>query len=611
MGIKQAIYLFFFAIGCLAQLTGSAQDYSKKSIDGRDYYLYFVEPGNTLFAISKMFSVEVDALVNANPGAENGLDIGQELLIPIKSIDKKVAKKTDVSISADTIFHAVAKKETLFSISKSYGVTVNELTEWNPESAQTLSVGTVLRIPSSKSRNVEESFLEPARNDSFIVHMVSPGETVYSLSQLYEISDDSLYSFNPNLDLGLKTGQYLVIPKYRPDFTPFNEQVEVSPEFAASLPTGAFDTYQIGLMLPFELELNDSLEKALIRGEELYILTEIALEYYRGTKIALDSLRKMGLNAEVHVFDIGEDIVKTREALKKPELKKMNIIFGPMHKASLAMVSDETKKNKTYLVSPNSFNNSVFEDNPYLMRSRASRETLVRYLANYLAINHSNHNVIMVNSESPKDWPLRKSFIENYNLALGTFPNDYADSLRSVTKAMFEEEPETSVLDFLREDTLNVLVVPSNELAFVSDMMTRISLLDEEKYRIQVYGLDKWINYENIEAEYKNKLNLRLVVSGYVDYDNEITIDFLEKYRENYGTEPTHFDYGFKGYDLTMFFGKALLERGLSFPLGFDNLEMEGTTGNYRFGKSMSGDEFENKSAYILEYDEYQIKRVN
>jgi LysM repeat protein len=532
--------------------------------------------------------------------------------VPIKSVDKREAKKTKVEVQGDVILHTVQKKETLFSISKNYGVTVNDLLELNPKASETLSTGAVLKIPSVKSTQVSEKFLEPAANDSFMVHQVASGETLYSISKQYNIPEDSLINANTNADLGIRSGQYLIIPVYNEEFLAAADQKKQKRLLdEMEVPNGRPDVFEIALLLPFELELNDSLERALMQGEDLYILTEISLEYYRGTIIALDSLSKLGLNANLYVYDVGEDIVKTSEAIKTAGLEDVDMIFGPMHKASLAMVSELSLENKVYLVSPNSFSNEVFEDNPYLLRGASSRETLVRYLANFIAINHHDHNVVMLNSESPRGWPIRKEFVKSYNLAASTFVNSFSDSLRSVTKVMFGSDGEPGEIErFLVKDTLNVLVVPSNDLAFVSDMMTRISLLSNE-YDIQVYGLDKWINYENIEADYKNKLKLRLVVPGFVDYEDEGTLNFIKKYRKEYGSEPSHYDYGFKGYDLTMFFGLSLLKEGLGFPLSFDNLKFTGTSGSYRFGRSVTGKEFENKEAYIIQYDDYQIKRVN
>jgi len=613
MGVKKGLLrIVIIALVAMFASCASAQNYAERTVDGKDYYLYYVEPGNTLYAISKMFSVSVEDLVNANPSAEEGLDIGKEILVPVKAVDKREARKKEVSVKGDIILHTVQKKETLFSISKDYGVTVNELMEMNPEHSQTLSTGVTIKVPSAKSSRVQSKFLEPARNDSFIVHQVQSGETMFSLAKQYGISQDSLLQMNPDLALGLRKDQYLIIPAYNESFLE-SRTAEKKKEFLEDLdiPSGRAEVYDFALMLPFELDLNDSIENALKQGEDLYILTEIALEYYRGTLLALDSLAKLGLSVNLHVFEVGEDIIQTRETLKNPDLSDMDIIFGPMHKASLALVSELSLDEKIYLVSPNTFANEVFEDNPFLMRASSSRETLLRYLANFIAINHQDHNVLMFNSESPKEWPMRKEFVKNYNLAASTFNNIYSDSLRSVTKEMFSREGEKSKIDeLLRKDTLNVIVVPSNDLALVSDIMTRISLLDDD-FDVQVYGLDKWISYENIEAEYKNRLNLRLVVPGYVDYDYQSTIDFLKAYRSLYDTEPSHYDYGFKGYDLTMFFGQALLKEGLAFPTVFDQLKLNGTSGAFRFGKSTTGKEFENKEAYILEYDNYEIKRVN
>src|SRR5690606_18134079 len=287
----------------------------------------------------------------------------------------------------------------------------------------------------------------------------------------------------------------------------------------------------------FELAHNDSLYRAVSAGKDLYILTEISLDYYRGVKIALDSLKKMGLNADVFVYDAGEDLVEIKDVLRKPEIKELDIIFGPMHKTSVALVSDMTKKNEIYLVSPNSFSNQVFEDNPFLVRAMASRETLMRYLANYVAIQHQEDNVIMINSESSKDWPYRKLFKENYNKAIGSFQNVFSDSLRSVGISIAKPE---NVEKWFKKDQKNILVVPSNELAFVSDFMTRLSRVNPE-YDIQVYGLDNWTKYDNIDVEYKNRFHLRLVVPNFVDYQKEETKDFLKKYRDEFDMEPTQY----------------------------------------------------------------------
>lgn len=603
---KQVFILLAFVL----QMAGcaTAQTYQQKTVDGKKYYVHYVAPGNTLFAIAKSFSVEVADLVAANPGADQGLSIGQEILVPVDAIDQKAARKSDIRTEGEFVLHTVQKKETLFSLSKQYGVSVNELSELNPEAARQLATGAVLRIPVAKSTTIDQVYLAPASSDTFMVHQVVSGETPYSISKKYDIPLDSINKANDGFVSGIRIGQWIKIPKYKEAFLEANEALfEPVDSSMAIYASENLNKYNIAFLLPFELHLNDSLVKSLMAGKELFVLTEIALEYYRGARIAIDSLEKMGLNAEIYVFDVGEDVVDAREIMRRPEMRKMHMIFGPMHKGSLGVVSDESKKAGTYLVSPNTFTNEVFADNPYLFRASASRETMLRYLANFTAIQHSSENVLMVNSEKPNDWPYRKLFKGYYNEAMGTYPNTFSDSIRSVTKDQFLGEKAAK---WLKKDVKNILIVPSNELAFVSDFLTRISSLDSE-YEIQVYGIDQWIRYDNIEAAYKNRFKLRLVVPGFVNYEEPHVIEYLSEFRERYHMEPSRWGYGFLGYDLTMYFGKALLEHGLGFPRTAGDEDMIGTYTNYRFGKSSTGQDFENKSVYILEYDAYELKRIN
>ncbi len=599
-----------FSLLILAVLTISlahAQDYPKISLNGVEYYVYSVEPGNTLYAISRKFSVSVSELALANPTATDGLDIGEEVLIPIKAIDKKEAKKTEVDIEGAYILHTVQKKETLFGISKKYKVPIDSIAAANPGIHDSFKIGDVIKVPNDLSAGTDESFLKPAVNDSFLVHQVIKGETLFSLSQSYAITTDSIMDMNGGLPDGLKEGQYIVIPKYTDEFVESRQAKRDSVRKASGNFTINKDTYRIGFMLPFEFELNDSTESLLKQSKDLYILTELALEFYRGAQIALDSLSKAGLNSEVFVYNVGDDIVETKETLKKAKRDSLDIIIGPMHKTSLALVSDEFKSSSTYIVSPNSFNNKVFEDNPRLIRSSAAQETMVRYLANYVAIQHQDDHVFMINTESPKDWPLRKKMISSYNDAVGTFPNTHNDSIRSLTIDKLESDKVDS---WLSKDGENVLVVPSNDLAFVSDFMTRLSLLDTA-YSVRVYGMDKWVKFDNIEVEYKNRFHLRLVVPSFVDYEASDVSQFLELYRGKYQIDPSSYEFGFLAFDLTFFFGSALLNYGTNFSIFFDQLEMNGVSGNYRFAKSTTGSELENKEVFIIEYKDYKVKQIN
>lgn len=605
--MKKLLYSIWLILLVVAFPEGvQGQDLPDRTIDGKEYMVYTVEPGNTLFGISRAYSVSIDALKEANEDLGEGLEIGREVLIPKAAVNRRAARKSDVKTDGKYLLHTVQRKETLFGIAKSYGVSVNDLAELNPEKAKGPKTGDVLRIPVQRSLSVAEAYLEPARNDTFAVHRAEKGETPYSIAKQYGISVDSLAGANPGILDNLPENAWLTVPVYNEAYL---ADLRATADSLRALPReGVRERYRIALMLPFELHYNDSLVEAIEAGDDLYILTEIALEFYRGVMIAVDSLEKLGLRAEITVYDVGEDVVATKELLSKIDFSELDLVIGPMHKNSLALVSEASLRHQFRLVSPNAFSKEVFQDNPNLFRATATGETMLRYLAHYLALNHAKDNVLMVNSESPRDWPNRKLLKQAYNKAAASFPNTVRDSLASVTKEHLEMAVASK---FLKRDTLNVLVVPSNELAFVSDLFTVFTALEREGYPLQVYGLDRWINYDNIETDYKNRLNLRLVVPDYVDYREESVISFLEEFRERYSSEPSKFAYGFRGYDLALIFGKYLLDYGVNFAAPAGTFATEGVMGSYRFGHTPNGRDFENKSVLIIGYDDYKIKRIN
>lgn len=608
--MRRLLYL----ISCLFIMAScaTAQNYPTKEIAGKSYYIHTVAPGNTLYAISKQYAVEVKDITEANPEAKQGLSIGQQLKIPVDRVNKKQARKEDVRAEGEYLIHTVQKKETLFSISKLYKVAINDIVEENAGTDKELPIGYSLKIPVQKITSAKIENITPAAVDSFMVHEVKSGETAYSLSKMYNIPLDSLNEANNNFPEGMRVGNYIRIPKYNNEYL---EKLRMIAEAADTLRgdenkflSGSKDTYNIALMLPFSLEMNDSLESKMASGEELLLLTEIALDFYRGARIALDSLKKSGLNANIYVYDIGEDVVDARNILKKPEMANINMIIGPMHKAPLAVVSEFSKKNKIYLVSPNAFTNDIFGENPYLMRVKATPQTQLRYLSNFIAINHQNDNVIMMNSRRTADDPYRRLFRSSYDKAIDSYPNSIRDTLMESGMDKYNLE---GLIAKLKKDRKNILVVPSNELAFVSDFMTRLSRINDSDYDIQIYGLDDWLEFNNIEAEYKNRFKLRILAAAYVDYDNFQLQKFLKEYRERHNMEPNKYHYGFMAFDLTYFFVGAMLEKGLSFPLEFNDMHYQGIQSAFHMGASPAGKEFENKNVYILEYDDYNIKRVN
>ena len=211
--MKRLIFLLFLVGTNVLISQESANTYELTKIDGKNYYIHIVEKGNTLYAISRKYAVSIDVLKEQNPSVKDGLTIGDRLLIPKKSVERKNIEDSP-EIDGNFLIHEVAKKNTLYSIAKEYHVEINDIIAANPRLEEGLKKGMKIKIPIEKikSERNDSIYIKPASASPYITHTVLAKETMYSLSKLYEVSIDSLMLVNNGLPEGLKEGQLINIP---------------------------------------------------------------------------------------------------------------------------------------------------------------------------------------------------------------------------------------------------------------------------------------------------------------------------------------------------------------------------------------------------------------
>jgi LysM repeat protein/ABC-type branched-subunit amino acid transport system substrate-binding protein len=107
--------------------------------------------------------------------------------------------------------HTVQKGQTFYSICKAYGVTQEDVRRANPEiDPAYLKEGLAIRIPESITK-VAAAY--PENREDFYAHTVKKGQTVYSLSRKYNVSEEVIYHYNPWAREGIHTDQTLWIPR--------------------------------------------------------------------------------------------------------------------------------------------------------------------------------------------------------------------------------------------------------------------------------------------------------------------------------------------------------------------------------------------------------------
>lgn len=148
--------------------------------------LYIVKEGDTLYSISRKFNVSVDDIIRINNLNSNLIALGKELFIPVPG-------------DGDYLLYEVVSGDTLYSISRKYDVDIQTIRDVNNLSNNNLSIGTVLKIPIEVNPGTED----------YSTYIVKSGDTLYSISRMFNMSVSEIKSLNNLSNDSLYIGQVL------------------------------------------------------------------------------------------------------------------------------------------------------------------------------------------------------------------------------------------------------------------------------------------------------------------------------------------------------------------------------------------------------------------
>lgn len=168
-----------------------------ETIGGKTFVIHQVDEQETLYGISRRYGASITQILEYNKEADAGLDVGQILRIPYVPRVAVVQSNSDI--------HTVGSGETLFSISRLYNLSVDELKAINNLTANALSVGQQLKIKKASTAVVVQP--EVRANTVVGYHSVAPQETLYSISREYGVTIQQLKEWNDMTGTNLEIGQ--------------------------------------------------------------------------------------------------------------------------------------------------------------------------------------------------------------------------------------------------------------------------------------------------------------------------------------------------------------------------------------------------------------------
>jgi ABC-type branched-subunit amino acid transport system substrate-binding protein len=467
-------------------------------------------------------------------------------------------------------------------------------------------------------KQMRSTVIEKIDGRDFYIHTIKRGQTLYMISKAYGVEVNDLIRENPGVREGIKADQKLrvPVPGQKPatipkvpggkDKVPTEKEnitgikktdVKTDTVVVSELPCGQDTTtkksvYRVALMLPLFLAGVDQIDSEnpdpkIFETSKCFQF----LPFYEGFRMALDSMGKLGLKVKLYVYDVEKDTVKTRQLLKKPEMKSMDLIFGLLYHQNFQIVAAFAKKNKINLVNPISERSELIAGNPYVFKVQPSKRDQSDQLGAYLAETCRGGQVLIIRNGKYND-------------------RDAPDRLKKVCqeknlKAQVVEGQEAAIGKYSK-DKPNYVVAFSDNQEYTLDLLRGLYKLRNE-YNLTLIGLPDWQGMEGLENEYLVALKTHILARSFIDYDDKPVRQFVSEYQKMYKTDPELL--AFQGFDQAFYFLSALNSYGTNFGRCLAELKINSMETQFDFIKTKDNG-FENRHWMMYKYENYRLVTI-
>ena len=495
---------------------------------------------------------------------------------------------TPVTVSKDKVkvdgkifySHIVLDKQTLYSISKAYGVEIEDIYRHNPSLKENgLKKNAILLIPvveapapaqvpsqapAKAAAPVEEpapvqakadttvreqapepqpkplSRAEKSKNKKKKIHTVKWYEDLDMISEKYGISVESIMRANNLTGRKLTVRQKLEIPAE--EIPADTVAVEVIPEDILQVEDATAEETAAEEDRPLYLFRKSRTDVALILplkadGESG---SRHNMDFYSGVLLAARDLALKGMDVNIDVYDAADGNLPEWD-----KIKGSDIVIGPVSGNDLTRMLEEVPGTCPVVSPLDQRAESLAGCHWNLIQAPTPHQVLYDNLAGWLKSEYKDTDrIVFITEKNTRDTgtsSMMRAAVDSTGLEYVTFSY-------SILEGRDVLEPLTSRLT---DTGVNRFVVASESEAFVNDVVRNLNLLIHNKYNVVLYAPAKIRTYETIEVENLHNTNLHACLGYSIDYENPQVRDFLLKYRALFNTEPSH--YAFQGYDIACY----------------------------------------------------------
>ena len=490
-------------------------------------------------------------------------------------------ESTPVTISKDKVrvdgkicySHVVLERQTLFSISKAYNVSIEEIYRYNPSvKEEGLKKNSILIIPVQDTQTVtasekaaetapETKTAAPETQKAERIHVVKWFEDLDVIAEKYGVSVEAIMKANGLKGRKLSKKQKLVIP--------FTSEIDDVVEEAAAAETEADEVQE---EVPAEEEKADFGWLFPNREVSVSLLLPLKatgssssqnnMDFYSGVLLATYDLAEEGVKTELSVYDVADG----NFPVTKERLESSDLVIGPISSGDLGRVFDIAPEAKAVISPLDPRAESLVATHGNMIQAPVPHKLQYEDLAAWIKEDKKYTDRVIVITEKGAR---ANEAVSLMTAAIDSTGISYSPFSYSILEGRNVTDPLTRLMT---ENGTNRVLIASESEAFVNDVVRNLNLLIHKKLDIVLYAPSKIRSFETIEVENFHNTKLHVSLGYYIDYSDKKVMDFIMKYRALYNAEPSQF--AFQGYDIANYFIRLFSRYGDRWPSKIDSEEM-------------------------------------
>lgn len=456
--------------------------------------------------------------------------------------------------------HVVQAGETLYSISRSYGLTVDELRAANPAVGETIVTGQSLSIPATGAQTAAPSSpqIGKVQTQCKQMYLVEKKETIYSITHKFGITEEEFRAANPDIKKDkVKKGQYVCIPysaaereamaKQQAEEQARREAEEQRKAEEQARRARVKSTVNVAVILPFNLDDAKKSKEAVKM-----------LDFYEGFLLGVEEQKAKGVNINLYAYDEKSTFANGIDSLlATPMMAHQDLIVGPMRREHIPTLSRYAREHHIVLAVPFSTHAASLAPSPALFQVNTQTSDLYKEVYDAFLEKHAKANVVFLYQADDKD--AHAGYIIGFKNAMRERGIAYR------TASMSDLTNLSAVLDSIRPN----VIVPSasSQTAFekMAHQLEKANALS--KYRISLFGYPEWQTYKEANTRLLRKYDASFYATFHTNLQASGVQAFDRKFQSWFKREqsPTVPRYGLLGCDVARYFIGGIHEYGNEF----------------------------------------------